>query len=336
MELIRKNKPLFIMMVGLAGSGKSTFAEDIVVNYNNMNSKPALHSSDKLRLELYGDEQDQKHNQDVFNELHKRIKTDLNNGRDVIYDATNMSKKRRISFLRELSNIQCEKHCICVMTPYKKCLHFNESRERTIPDGAIKRMYMNWTPPHKSEGFDDIVLLYNGVDKQYSIGELMKHLSNIDQENKHHSLTIGEHCKAALDYIKNKGSDNKNLKIATLMHDIGKEFTKTYINSRGECDGEAHYYQHQNVGAYDSLFYLRDMGLSTDDQLHISNLIYYHMHPYVAWKQSEKAANRDRNLLGQEMFDEIQLLHESDAHAHIPTQNIQLDIEEEVSDLERY
>lgn len=323
MELIRKNKPLFIMMVGLAGSGKSTFAEDIVVNYNNMNSKPALHSSDKLRLELYGDEQDQKHNQEVFNELHKRIKTDLNNGRDVIYDATNMSKKRRISFLSELSNIQCEKHCICVMTPYKKCLHFNESRERTIPDGAIKRMYMNWTPPHKSEGWDNVILHYNvDADLSYNINELMRKLNAIDQENSHHSLTIGQHCIQAYRYIQEKGIDDRNLKIATLLHDIGKEFTKTYINARGENDGEAHYYQHQNVGSYDSLFYTKDINISDDDRLDIANMIYYHMHPYMSWSKSMKSMNRDKMMLGDKMFNNIQLLHEADRNAHMPTQLI--------------
>ena len=40
------------------------------------------------------------------------------------------------------------------------------------------------------------------------------------------------------------------------------------------------------------------------------------MHPYIAWKDSEKAKNRYQKLLGEELFDEIMILHEADVAAH--------------------
>ena len=58
-------KPKFYILVGLSGSGKSSynFGEEIIKI-----------SSDALRAELYGDENDQTHNSEIFNELHKTFK----------------------------------------------------------------------------------------------------------------------------------------------------------------------------------------------------------------------------------------------------------------------
>ena len=59
---------VFYMMVGVAGSGKSFIARDL--------GCPIV-SSDAIRAELFGSEEDQSHNGEVFNELHKRIKNYL-------------------------------------------------------------------------------------------------------------------------------------------------------------------------------------------------------------------------------------------------------------------
>ena len=82
-------KPNFYMLVGISGSGKSShkFEEEVVKI-----------SSDALRAELYGDENDQTHNAEIFNELHKRVIKHLKAGDNVVYDATNLSRRRRIAF----------------------------------------------------------------------------------------------------------------------------------------------------------------------------------------------------------------------------------------------
>ena len=64
-------KPIFTMLVGIPGSGKSTWAEN---NKDIVNE--VIQSSDELRKEL-GDINDQSKNEEVFNILHKRIKEDL-------------------------------------------------------------------------------------------------------------------------------------------------------------------------------------------------------------------------------------------------------------------
>lgn len=336
--LEQTDQPVLVMMVGLAGSGKSTIAQNIVIQMpDGTELRPIIHSSDAARLELYGNEQDQEHNSEVFLTLKKRIKEDLRNQKSVVFDATHLSKKQRAAFLSELNRIPCHKTCVCVMTPYETCLQHNGNRKRQVPEAAIKRMYMNWTPPHYHEGFDDVVLSFDFDNKEdsFDTNKLFERLNDIDQENSHHTYTIGDHCIAAFDYVREKDPHNRILQAATLLHDIGKEFTKTRINSSGVEDGECHYYQHQCVGAYDAMFHLKQNGFSDVEILDAANLIYYHMHPYMAWEQSEKAIKRDKRMIGEAMFKNVMLLHEADAHAHGPIQTIEHTTHEGGIEIER-
>lgn len=306
--------PTLYMMIGLPASGKSYLAEQI--------KDSTIYSSDKLREELYGDVENQEYNTKLFVELHRRIKNNLRDGNNTVYDATSISKKRRVAFLRELVNIPCKKVAVCMMTTYETCLKRNKIRDRNVPEEVIKRMYMNWCPPDYSEGFDEIALIYTNGYEDYTFENLFFGKTSLDefnQENSHHSLTLGKHCRAAEKYLRENSTNampNKDLRIAALLHDCGKPFCKTKLNSKGEEDTNYHYYQHHCCGAYDSLFYTESMKLQTDTQIKIANLIYYHMHPYLSWKQSDKAKRKDIALIGEEMYEDIMLLHEADVVAH--------------------
>lgn len=314
-------KPILFMMAGLPGSGKSTLADDLYIEEKDGSMvKPVICSSDQLRRELFGSEDVQDKNQELFVTLHKRIKADLQKGNDVIYDATNIDKKLRVSFLQELKKIPCYRVCISVMTPYYQCLLWNRKRERRVPDKIIKKMYKKWAPAEYGEGFDDIQFFYNygSIDKEerYNLVTFFEKIDNEDQGNSHHTLTLGNHCREAANYIMQKYPNDVMLYFATLLHDCGKPFTKTITNAKGEIDGECHYYQHHCVGAYDSLFFTDQMRFQNTQKVYISNLIYYHMHPYTSWKQSEKAKMRDRALLGEKLYKDIWKLHTADERAH--------------------
>ena len=329
------------MMMGLPASGKSTIAKTLA----DSTPDTVIHSSDKLREELLGDVSDQSANARIFEELHRRIKLDLSDGLNVVYDATNLSKRRRSAFLAELKHIPCEKCLVCVLVPYEKCLERNEQRfDRQVPEYVIERMYKNFEPPDYAEGFDLIALNYNfdirDSFRKYDISKLFKKDSwfmTFDQENKHHTLPLGAHCDAAASYITGVIQDraDKDANIdeltrlgmvedAAWLHDIGKPFTKSRLNGKGEDDGQCHYYQHHCVGAYDCFFYLRnatshcdlDTPAVNNRHLYISNLIYWHMAPYTAWKQSDKSRERDRKLMSEEMYNDVLLLHKADIAAH--------------------
>lgn len=229
------------------------------------------------------------------------------------------------------------------MTPYEICLERNKARDRSIPEHAIRKMYLNWCPPDVAEGFDSVKLLFPfEIEKsfeKYDLDNLFRkgtEFMKFDQKNRHHTLTVGEHCWAAANFVSDLIDKNhdylvapRNYKVfeniclvadAALLHDIGKPFTASYFNGRGEKTDELHYYQHHCVGAYDSIFYLRNYTpsnlLDNEDEhaqwLAISNLIYWHMHPFTSWKHSYKAMNRDRKLMSEQTFKNVLLLYEAD------------------------
>jgi len=295
----------FIMMVGLPGSGKSLRAKNLAVKENAI-----IHSSDTLRQELFGDENTQDNNEELFKELHRRIEQDLKGEQNVIYDATNISYKRRKAFLEELKKINCEKICYLVATPYEKCLDQNKSRKRQIPEYVIKKMYLSFYIPQYYEGWDKINIIWNDEEYNFDIHELFNGangLNKISQDNPNHTLTIGEHCLKCAG-ICEELVDDFELNMAALYHDIGKRFTKQFKNSKGEDTDIAHYYQHHLVSAYDSMFYLR--WLDDYTMLNVVKYIQWHMQPFFI--KTDKAKNKLINLIGQTAYEKLLILHKAD------------------------
>ena len=149
------NWPSLLMLVGLPGSGKSTYIK------NHFNQNLHVHSSDDIREELSGNVNNQDINKEVFELLHKRVKDDLKNGISCVYDATNLNWKRRKAFLESLKGIDCFKVCHVIATPYEVCLEQNNSRDRVVPEEVIERMYRNFDIPWYNEGWNDIQIIYN-------------------------------------------------------------------------------------------------------------------------------------------------------------------------------
>ena len=303
------NRPKFFMMVGLVASGKSYHAKELAKEYN-----AEVFSSDELRIELFGDVNHQADNNKLFIELHRRIKNCLKSGKSAIFDATNLSYKRRMAFLAELKNISCEKICVLMATPYEECLKRNAERDRKVPEEVIKRMYMNFCIPYWYEGWDDIQIIYSTGSKN-SYGDVCDWTGSVmdyNQQNSHHTLTLGEHCSRTALNIYRSGENSWDLSCAALIHDCGKLATATFINSRGEETDECHYYNHQFCGSYDSLFFS-----GIDNHLYVAALILWHMQPYF-WERdnNEKQHNKYRNLWGERLYNDIMLLHWEDKESH--------------------
>ena len=97
------NKPTMWVLVGLSGSGKSTIATQIA----NENPNTVIVSSDAIREELTGNYEDQEHNEEVFKIFHDRIRKNLENKKNVIADATNLTMKKIIYIENILYLILC-------------------------------------------------------------------------------------------------------------------------------------------------------------------------------------------------------------------------------------
>ena len=305
---MQMSKPAFTMMVGLVGSGKSTYVKQLAEETNAI-----ICSSDAIREELCGDENSQDNNEEVFKILHSRIKENLKNGKNVIYDATNINSKRRRAFLSELRKIPCVKKCIVIATPFETCCNQNGSRNRIVPYEVIERMYKNWNTPYWFEGWDDIEIKFpNDFEISNVIGIWISDHIDYNQDNRHHSCTLGQHCNLVGQALKN----DMLLHCAGLLHDCGKPFTKSFINSKGEETDIAHFYQHHCVGAYDSLFFRYPDGV---DRLDVSVLINLHMMPYF-WEKDkehgEKTRQKYHKLWGNKLYSNVMKLHEADKKAH--------------------
>lgn len=269
-------KSKFYMLVGLPGSGKS---------YYTQNLKGAkVFSSDDIREELSGDINNQDINKQVFEVLHKRVIDCLKKGYDCVYDATNVVRKRRVDFLGKLSDIDCEKICVVILTDYDVCLFNNKARNRNVPEEVIKNMYLKFDIPQYREGWDSIEIYcrFSG-EKNYDIRDTVETLRRIPHDNPKHTKTIGNHiCAVTNDIVE---SCKKVLPVSELWrlqevgfyHDIGKEFCKVF-----DKDNIAHYRGHENVSAYMYMLYklFHEPMFDKEELLYRADLISLHMKPY--------------------------------------------------------
>ena len=299
-------KPIFIMLVGLPASGKSTYAEKISIKKN-------IHlSSDNIRLE-YGFEAGQG-NDKVFEEMKKRTIINLNEGKNVIYDATNLVRKNRKYILESIKKIDCKKVCIIFAEPYRVCLERNNKREgfSFVPTEIMKRMLLSFQIPMINEGFDKIEIIQ--TEKGKDIEEYLEDSKIFLQDNSHHNLSLFDHMVTAAKYINmNYTGDKKDiLETAALFHDIGKLVTKNFLDSKGNPSKEAHYYGHENAGAYMFLS-ANSSYFSKSERLIIATLINWHMRPYVQMKESKRLL--EYKLLGTELYEMLTILNKADINS---------------------
>lgn len=285
------NRPKLIILCGIPGSGKSTYAKD----YMELNCNTLHLSSDAIRKELYGDENIQGNPGEVFTLMQKRAVEALNNGYDVLYDATNITRKDRsgiIGVCPKFAKIECH----IIWAPIEVCIERDAARDRTVGKEVIDRMLKRFQAPFFDEGIDDIEIIRTHHLNKYfdKCFEDMK----ISHDNPHHTLSIYEHCAAARDNIKQATHD---LYHAAWWHDIGKPYVKSFIDSKGNPCDTAHYYQHQCVSAWMSY------GLFSVTPK-IAWIISTHMEPFFNSKYYKN--------LPPFLKKDIDLLHEADLNAH--------------------
>ena len=215
------NMPYCIWMIGISGSGKSTTAEEYALTYNAQ-----IMSSDKIREELYGDENIQGDSNKVFNILHTRSCELLKKGISIIYDCTNIKRKNRKNFFDycKQKNINAIHHAVVMCTPYALCLKRNKNRERHVPEPIIYKQMCNFNIPFFEEGFDYITLyglgkgcfenIHRNSQKKYlnwnfdSFIDMLDLMRNFDQKNHHHLLNLYEHSLKVSNILENYTDNN--------------------------------------------------------------------------------------------------------------------------------
>nr|MBR6778351.1 ATP-binding protein [Clostridia bacterium] len=309
----------FIMLMGIPASGKSTAAAE----YKKRGY--AVFSSDEIRAET---EEKLKSgalvmpsntnlNAMVFDHIKALTVKALKEGQSVVLDATNLGRKRRMNFKNALGRIPCVKICMLFITSPKECSRRNELREGAakVPEEAMYRMFCGFECPNFWEGWDKIIPVADSIPYRFEYEKTV----GFPQETPHHSLTLDEHMQAAYALAAERGFSERVQKVAK-CHDIGKLYTKRFENRRGERTEWAHFYGHENYGAY---LYLAENCCGkdlTEEEfkaiLYETNLINCHMRPLTVWKDSVSAREKDKRLFGEEFFQDLVDLNICDKAAH--------------------
>ncbi|MCW5314503.1 AAA family ATPase [Nostoc sp. KVJ3] len=156
-SLLTPNSSL-LLLIGLPGSGKSTFAKQLLAEYPQM----SLISTDAIRGKLFGSEALQGPWLLIWQEVERQFQQAISTENTAIFDATNAQRRHRrevIALARELGFAQITG--IWVDTPVWLCLARNKKRSRQVPEEIILRMHrqLRDAPPSLKEGLNGLIRL---------------------------------------------------------------------------------------------------------------------------------------------------------------------------------
>lgn len=314
-----------VMLCGIPGCGKSTFANKL------MREEEFIHlSSDGIREEIYGDENEQGNPKEVFEIMHSRMIENLKEGKSVIYDATNTSRKRRRHVLQLLKKIDCKKEIVYFNIGHRTAKILDARRERQVGHHVIDRMYRTMQIPQRHEGWDSVkIVFYNTEGGSLATEEDINNLTfegfkrilidlelddiTIDrpQNNPYHNLSIDRHIYKVYEYIREnyEGTFKEELLWVALLHDVGKEHCrKTKDNLYDSFIG------HENVSAQLAMNRLIRLGRHDKEFiLRVVDLVNCHM-LYL----DESKLNKDKKEKGTDLFrvKMLETLRKADKAGH--------------------
>ena len=131
-----------IVMVGIAGSGKTTLATLVFPSHRRI-------SLDEIR-----------HDRRREDEM---VEESLRQGENIIIDDTNLERKIRARHICLARRHGAQVKAVFMNLPMQKIQENNKNRKKSSPDGALFKMKKQLKPPTMQEGFDFIQEIRTGI-----------------------------------------------------------------------------------------------------------------------------------------------------------------------------
>lgn len=144
------------------------------------------------------------------------------------------------------------------------------------------------------EAYSGMMRLHDLKLLQYIIPELEE--GDKVKQNHHHIYHVFEHNMLAL---KHCPSQYWQVRLATLLHDVGKPRSKKII------EGQATFYNHEYVGAKITAKIMDRLRFSTDDKERVVNLVKNHMFYYQVGEVTPASVRRLISKVGKENLQDL-------------------------------
>lgn len=152
---IRLTPRTLVVLCGVAGSGKSTFAKKFF-------KRTQVVSSDHCRAMISDNPANQAVSKHAFDLFYFIIEKRLLVGRLTVADATSLSKETRSQLIEIARKYGFRVVIIIFDIPVEICIERDKNRPRKVGEQVIRNQYVNFLEAKKSiptEGFDEIFVL---------------------------------------------------------------------------------------------------------------------------------------------------------------------------------
>ena len=133
-----------MIMVGTPGSGKTTHAETVYSHVNRI-------SMDDERLKICGDINDMSKNQEVYDNCFSRLRDNMRNRVNTIWDSTSVGRKLRKRLIEMARQHGAMISIIYFDLSFDEVMRRNKGRDRIVPDDVIKKFYSSMEFPKSYE-----------------------------------------------------------------------------------------------------------------------------------------------------------------------------------------
>jgi RNA 3'-phosphate cyclase len=130
-----------VVMVGLQGAGKSTYARSQLPQHHLISKDLLRNNSNRQRRQL------------------QLIEQSLQAGQSVVVDNTNPHPEDRQPLIELARRLQAPVRAVFLDTDHEICWQRNAAREIPVPEVGLKVVHSRLQPPSLEEGFDEVIRL---------------------------------------------------------------------------------------------------------------------------------------------------------------------------------